>query len=317
MGNTSVGSTKWWENTGLVAIFAACTAMIPPITAGVSSYINGEAQIRLQKQKQIHEIQVSYLDRALDPERSLEYRLGILDFLSNSLQDETLRKWAIETKSNVLSNIKSIKNIDTSLTSASERVVQTERQIQKISKESSDSDLTNKKLIELASQLAEARAEIKKLNVLKEKYEQLSKTVTATSVISELPLETKQSESNFRPPVGLDINAKITFTNNGEGIEFRPPRNTDILSVGNGKVAFSDWLRGYGLMAIIDHGEGLLSVYGKNSALTSQVGDTVSAGDIIAISGDKGLYFEMRKKGKPMDASKTVALLGIEYNNAN
>jgi septal ring factor EnvC (AmiA/AmiB activator) len=78
-------------------------------------------------------------------------------------------------------------------------------------------------------------------------------------------------------------------------------------AVSHGRVAFADWLRGYGLMLIIDHGDGYLSLYGCNETLLKDVGDWVDAGETIATSGASGgqkvagLYFELRAKGKAVD----------------
>lgn len=78
-------------------------------------------------------------------------------------------------------------------------------------------------------------------------------------------------------------------------------------AVSHGRVAFADWLRGYGLLLIVDHGDGYLSLYGCNEALLKDVGDWVNAGETIATSGASGgqkaagLYFELRAKGQAVD----------------
>lgn len=80
----------------------------------------------------------------------------------------------------------------------------------------------------------------------------------------------------------------------------------EVGAVAYGRVAFADWLRGYGLMLIIDHGQGFLSLYGHNENLLHEVGSWVEPGEIISIVGsnpgtDQGLYFELRKDGKALD----------------
>jgi len=78
-------------------------------------------------------------------------------------------------------------------------------------------------------------------------------------------------------------------------------------SISHGRIAFSDWLQGYGFIIIIDHGDGYMSLYGHNETLFKQAGDWVNAGDVIATTGDSGgqpdpgLYFEIRSRGKPID----------------
>jgi septal ring factor EnvC (AmiA/AmiB activator) len=77
--------------------------------------------------------------------------------------------------------------------------------------------------------------------------------------------------------------------------------------VAAGQVVFADWLRGLGLLLIIDHGNGYLSLYGRNQALYANVGDRVTTRDVIATVGRSGgraetaLYFELRAAGKPVD----------------
>ena len=82
---------------------------------------------------------------------------------------------------------------------------------------------------------------------------------------------------------------------------------TPVHAVSHGRVAFADWLRGYGLMIIVDHGDGYLSLYGCNETLLKDVDDWVNAGETIATSGASGgqktagLYFELRTKGQAVD----------------
>jgi septal ring factor EnvC (AmiA/AmiB activator) len=82
---------------------------------------------------------------------------------------------------------------------------------------------------------------------------------------------------------------------------------TPVHAISHGRVAFADWLRGYGLMIIVDHGDGYLSLYGCNETLLKDVGDWVNAGEAIATSGASGgqktpgLYFELRAKGQAVD----------------
>ena len=91
------------------------------------------------------------------------------------------------------------------------------------------------------------------------------------------------------------------------GILIGAKAGTSVRAVSHGRVAFADWLRGYGLMIIVDHGDGYLSLYGCNETLLKDVGDWVNAGETIATSGASGgqktpgLYFELRAKGQAVD----------------
>ena len=81
----------------------------------------------------------------------------------------------------------------------------------------------------------------------------------------------------------------------------------EVHAVSHGRVAYADWLKGYGLLLILDHGDGYMSLYGYNDTLLRDVGDWVNAGDIVATAGTSGghkapaLYFELRQRGKPLD----------------
>jgi septal ring factor EnvC (AmiA/AmiB activator) len=78
-------------------------------------------------------------------------------------------------------------------------------------------------------------------------------------------------------------------------------------------VVFADWLRGFGNLLIIDHGQGYMSLYSNNETLYKQVGDVLHGGDTIATVGnsggneDFGLYFELRHESKPLDPIKWLA----------
>jgi len=75
-------------------------------------------------------------------------------------------------------------------------------------------------------------------------------------------------------------------------------------------VVFADWLRGAGLLVILDHGNGYLSLYGHNQSLLKSAGDIVKAGEAISTVGDSGgqdaagLYFAIRQQGRPTDPSQ-------------
>jgi len=89
---------------------------------------------------------------------------------------------------------------------------------------------------------------------------------------------------------------------------FLPAREGEpVRAVAAGRVVYADWMRGFGNLLIVDHGEAYLSVYGNNEALLKQPGDSVAAGDAIATAGasggskESGLYFELRHLGKSFD----------------
>ena len=95
-----------------------------------------------------------------------------------------------------------------------------------------------------------------------------------------------------------------------DGIFIKTKKYEPVYSIARGRIVFSDWMRGYGLLTIIDHGEGYMTLFGHNFSLYKTIGDWVEPGEIIAQAGDSGgqknigLYFEIRKKGEPLNPSK-------------
>lgn len=91
------------------------------------------------------------------------------------------------------------------------------------------------------------------------------------------------------------------------GVFIRARGGDDVVAVAAGEVVFSDWLRGYGNLIILDHGDDYLTIYGNNDALFKTVGERVGGGVPIASVGasgsgqESGLYFEIRHKGEPVD----------------
>lgn len=92
-----------------------------------------------------------------------------------------------------------------------------------------------------------------------------------------------------------------------KGLFIASKTGEEVRAVASGRVVFADWLRGFGNLLIIDHGDSYMSLYGNNEALYKRVGDTIRGGEIIATVGnsggnaDSGLYFEVRYQGKPFD----------------
>lgn len=97
-----------------------------------------------------------------------------------------------------------------------------------------------------------------------------------------------------------------TLRRSGEGVAIDARRGTAVRAVAHGRVAFANFLRGYGMLIIIDHGNGWMSLYGDNESLLHDVGDWVDTGQSIATTGieadgHEGVYFGLRHKGKPVD----------------
>jgi len=92
-----------------------------------------------------------------------------------------------------------------------------------------------------------------------------------------------------------------------KGIFIEAKEGNEVYAVAEGQIVFSDWLRGFGNIIIINHGDGYMSLYGNNQSLIKQSNEIVKGGDIIAIVGNSGgnnsdgVYYELRKDGVPFD----------------
>jgi septal ring factor EnvC (AmiA/AmiB activator) len=132
-----------------------------------------------------------------------------------------------------------------------------------------------------------------------------------TETISVPALSFKQYQGRLSwPTKGMVLSTTGANTPHEQrlaGVVIKAPEGAAVHSIYPGKVIFANWLRGFGLLVIINHGDGYMSLYGRNHALYTKVGDTVKAGDIIATIGNSGgftapsLYFEIRRNGLPID----------------
>ena len=97
-----------------------------------------------------------------------------------------------------------------------------------------------------------------------------------------------------------------------KGVFIRAPQGDAVSAVAQGRVVFADWMRGFGNLLIIDHGDSYLSVYGHNDSLLKRPGDAVGSGETIATVGasggseESGVYFELRHLGEAVDPSSWV-----------
>ena len=95
-----------------------------------------------------------------------------------------------------------------------------------------------------------------------------------------------------------------------DGVLITAPEGREVRAIHHGRVAFADWLRGFGLLLIIDHGDGFMSLYGHNQSLFKEMGEWVEPGEVVAQVGSSGgrstpgVYFGIRHNGKAKDPKK-------------
>jgi septal ring factor EnvC (AmiA/AmiB activator) len=142
-----------------------------------------------------------------------------------------------------------------------------------------------------------------------------------TSILSDYPITSEQPFSEHKgrltwPVAGTlrhdfgqpRVGGRIKWN----GVVLAAPRGREVRAVYHGRVAFADWLAGMGLLVIVDHGEGYMTLYGYNETILKDTGDWVAPGDVIATVGDSGgqpqagLYFELRRGTKPENPRRWV-----------
>jgi len=171
----------------------------------------------------------------------------------------------------------------------------------------------------LVSLETESKNRARELARLKDQQGGLEKLVRelrrALERIDKFPTDSKDAFAKLRGklawPVAGKLLASFGQTRAGgvkwDGVLLSGSQGAAVRAVYHGRVVYADWLSGLGLLTIIDHGDGYLSLYGHNERLYKEVGERVTAGDTIASVGDSGgrstpaLYFEIRKAGRPVD----------------
>ncbi len=168
----------------------------------------------------------------------------------------------------------------------------------------------------LASLQTEAKERAESLERMKREQGALEKLLTELKrAIQRFPPDNNTEFGRLRGklawPVQGRLAARFGETRGGsvkwDGVLLSVERGAEVRAVYSGRVIYADWLPGLGLLTIVDHGDGYLSLYGHNDRLFKAVGERVSSGEPIAAAGDSGgrsqpeLYFEIRKGGKPVD----------------
>ncbi len=170
----------------------------------------------------------------------------------------------------------------------------------------------------LAKLAAESRSAEQELAGLIDERAQLQRLLEeVTQVLANIPIPDDQQpittlKGKLRHPIQGKLTRHFGTPRSGgkltwDGWLFSAPEGTPVTAIHGGRVVYSDWLRGQGLLLIIDHGGGYLSLYGRNQTLFKDVGEWVSAGEVIGQAGtsggqsEAGLYFELRHKSQPLN----------------
>jgi murein hydrolase activator len=166
---------------------------------------------------------------------------------------------------------------------------------------------------ELRTDISSISSQLKQKEQDRKKLEEILRTIEEAVVELELPsnFASFQSAKNQMPwPVdGKPSNQFDRPRNDGkmrwQGVTIPAKEGTTVKAIHHGRVVYADWLRGSGLLLIVDHGDGYMSLYAHNESLLREVGEWVTAGTPISTVGNSGgeeqsaLYFEIRHNGKP------------------
>jgi len=193
--------------------------------------------------------------------------------------------------------------------------------------------LQRKKLLtELSNKIENQENTLSSLESSRGRIENLLKSLG--ELLADIPTGPSESQpfvsqKGFLPwPVrGKFLNHYGESKNYGDlkwnGVLIQADLGTPVQAIGHGRIAFSDWLQGFGFITIIDHGEGYMSLYGHNESLFKQAGDWVQSGEVIATAGDSGgqlisgVYFEIRSRGKPVNPAKWCSNKTTQGTNQN
>lgn len=166
----------------------------------------------------------------------------------------------------------------------------------------------------VSDRLAEEGREVERLAAQEKDLSRL--IAELTSILSDYPISSEDPFSEHKgrltwPVAGTLLHDFGQPRAGGQlkwnGVVLAAPRGREVRSVYHGRVEFADWLAGLGLLVIVNHGDGFMTLYGYNETILKNVGDWVAPGDVIATVGDSGgrpqtsLYFEVRQGSRPVD----------------
>jgi len=168
----------------------------------------------------------------------------------------------------------------------------------------------------------EVRKSRKEIKVLRADASRLARLVEALGQLIQ-PQARKEPFSKLRGRLSLPVRGELigrfgaprgAAGMEAKGVFIRSPQGQPVRAIAGGQVVYAEWMRGFGNLLIVDHGEAYLSIYANNESLLKQVGDVVAGGEAVATTGasggneETGLYFELRHFGRAFDPLRWVKL---------
>ena len=255
-------------------------------------------------------------------------QVNYIGYLTKAQNDNILK--INKTKEKISSTKKSTKKILKDVTQLRKKK---ERNARKLEKKKKAKKLTlnkiSKKLKSQKNKKLKLQQDEKKLSSLIKNLmmklkaeEKIRKAEKKDTKKEKVVFDNKAYKINFaklKKKLKLPVKGKVLYKYNAKrwdtgtrwkGLFIKVKEGSNVKSVAAGQVVFSDWLRGFGNIIIIDHGKSYMSLYGNNDSLLKQKGEYIKGGEIIALSGNSGgnkyngLYYELRHNGKPFNPLK-------------
>lgn len=234
---------------------------------------------------------------------------------------DTYNKSSNEKINEIKTSIQKIELLDTNLDLLQKKqnqfkqaIVNSKQELEKLKK----SNLTLRNNLQ-----ASLQSNLSKVNYYKNQYKELDNVLTQNYNNQSINLNSNFAKTKGKLPLPVSGIIKTTYKDKKakNTIFIETAEGKDVKAVYGGKVVFSNWLRGFGFLAIIDHNDGYMSLYGNNQTLLKKTGELVEPGETIALTGasggieSPGLYFEIRHNGNSINAvswlkgdiSKTLA----------
>lgn len=267
------------------------------------------------------DLSISYYAQYLNLQKSDWSKFLMGDNPSSLNREQALLHFLIQKQQRVLQQLENTQETTDSLVQETRKKVLS---LQRITKEEQQSqndllrekNIREKNLSRLRNTIQSQQANIRKLK--KDEARLSSLLVTLDKKIQQELAQQKNTpikltglkKKTLIPPTKGKLLASFGSKRGNstwKGLFYRAKEGTDVMAVANGKVIYSDWLRGFGNLIIIDHGKNYMTIYANNESLYKNVGDWVRQGDIISSVGksggeaESGLYFELRYQSKPLN----------------
>ena len=169
-------------------------------------------------------------------------------------------------------------------------------------------------LDQLQRTLSSKGAELEQLQIEEANLKRVVEQVVKSTNSNPSMLGLANQRSKLKWPTNGSISKRFGSSRSGQikwkGIVLNAPEGQNINAVAAGKVIYADWLRGFGMVMVVDHGKGYMSLYGHAQTLFKNAGDNVAGGESIGLVGQSGgqsepsLYFEIRHKGQAVNPAQ-------------